>query len=232
MQDRLGDIGVHRTAQSANFSMDAITDLYSCTGSITATISDFQAGRQIGFRNDGTGIVTISGTVSGVVNPQILPGQCLWLGYDGSSHFSYNPNISTYNVADTTYTASSARTYFLGVNTQTGVVIDAYGGVRGMGADASNDLSISWDFKKRIKDSTSDVSLCSTNPSIDKSAGAVNTAQSTAVADTGITQAVIQTDGSEDLSRGDTLVLDITLVRTSPSTEFNSAHSTLVVKHW
>lgn len=79
------------------------------------------------------------------------------------------------------------------------------------GADASNPLNLVGIVKKNGTD------VCSTDPKVDKTAGTGN--QSTTAAATGITQAVVKTDGTQQFAAGDFFTGDFTITRTTPGTE-------------
>jgi hypothetical protein len=92
---RQGDIGFQRVARTASYTIDGTSDFDSISGSsITVTLAPFEAGRMIVLSNDGSAVVNISGTVGIVANPELMPGDRMQLGYDGTNYFAYNSKIS------------------------------------------------------------------------------------------------------------------------------------------
>lgn len=79
------------------------------------------------------------------------------------------------------------------------------------GADGTDPLNMSAILYKN------GTAVCSTNPDIAKAAG--TGVKSTAVSGTGLTQAVVKTDGTEDFVTGDYFSLTLDITRTTPETE-------------
>lgn len=97
-----------------------------------------------------------------------------------------------------------------------GRVVSVVGGALENGSDATNPLSMSFDVSKGA------TAVASTNPAFDKTAAA-DTRVSTANAGTGITQAVLKTDGSASFAKGDVFSVVFNITRTaSPTTEITS----------
>jgi len=110
---------------------------------------------------------------------------------------------------DLTSNSTDNQLGFVGI---AGKIVDVILSVGTNGVDAVDPLDLTLDVKKN------GTSVCSTNPKLDKAAGSGR--KSTAVSGAGITQAVLKTDGTEDLAPGDELTYDLTLTRTTPDTEF------------
>ena len=82
------------------------------------------------------------------------------------------------------------------------------------GADAVNPLTLAAVVKK------GGTAVCSTNPAYDKAAGTGS--KSTYAAGTGLTLAVLKTDGTEQFAAGDLITVDYDITRTaSPGTELS-----------
>jgi hypothetical protein len=82
------------TAISSAGSALAVADygkLFVCTGTFSkafGSASSLGAGWYAYFRNAGTGIVTLSTTIDGVVNPTLYPGEAYMVSTDGTSFYS------------------------------------------------------------------------------------------------------------------------------------------------
>ena len=223
---RIGGIRGIVATKSANFTVDAQTDIFACSGTITATlkpISGYKGRRMFYIANTGTGVVTVSANGSETINGfstsiQLDPQEAkMFLAVDNSSWKTLSPEVHVleYIPATTGNVTSNQTALPIGVARKSGTILDVVLTTYVNGADSADPLNITADVKKKRAGTT--VSVCSTNPKLDKTAGAAHA--TTAAAGTGITQAVLKTDGSEDVQAGDYLVCDLTLTRTTPDTE-------------
>lgn len=103
-------------------------------------------------------------------------------------------------------------------------VLGVYLAVLENGSDSVDPLEVEAVVKKDGTD------VCSTNPKIDKSA-ASDAAVSTVSSGTGVTQAVVKSDGTEDLEAGDILTINFNVTRTTPDTEITTPVVTVVYKY-
>lgn len=81
------------TAKSGNFSIGAADKgvFFDCTGSITPTIAaagTLGSSWQGMIRNSGTGVLTFSGTIDGVTNPKMYPGEFWRLISNGTAIYA------------------------------------------------------------------------------------------------------------------------------------------------
>lgn len=105
-----------------------------------------------------------------------------------------------------------------------GSIVSVIGAVVENGSDASNPLTMTFTVLKNA------TAVCTTDPSILKTA-ASDTKVSTAAAGTGITQAVLKTDGSCDFVAGDQIMVTFDITRTaSPTTEITTPSVMVGVK--
>ena len=105
-----------------------------------------------------------------------------------------------------------------------GELIDVFVVVEANGVDSVDPLSITVDVIKNDFDASD--SMLSVLPKLDKTAGSGT--KNTMAAGTGITQAVMNTDGTEQVAKGDVITVDVALTRTTPDTEFNGIHVVLL----
>lgn len=224
---RIGGIRGISVSKSASFTVDAQTDIFNCTGTITVTlkpISGYKGQRMFYIVNTGTGIITVDADSSETINGfsttiQLDPQEGkMFLAVDNSSWKTLDAEVAVVEykqaaVADITSTATNLP---MGIARKSGTILNVVLTNHTNGTDASNALNITADVQK--KRAATAVSVCSTNPKLDKTAGASHA--TTAASGTGITQAVMKTDGSEDVQAGDYLFCDLDLVRTaSPADE-------------
>lgn len=107
-----------------------------------------------------------------------------------------------------------------------GVVSSFIGGELENGSDATNPLTMTFECKKN------GTTILTTKPSITKAAAA-DARVSTEASGTGITQAVLKTDGSAAFSAGDIFEVDFDITRTaSPTTEITTPFARLGVKFY
>ena len=94
-----------------------------------------------------------------------------------------------------------------------GKIVSVVGAVVENGSDGTNPLTMGFVVKKNT------TAVCSTDPVISKTAASDATVD-TAVAGTGITQAVLKTDTTPVCAAGDIITVDFDITRTaSPTTE-------------
>jgi hypothetical protein len=102
-------------------------------------------------------------------------------------------------------------------------VVDVIGSVGQNGVDVSNPLDLKFTASKN------GTALCTTDPDIAKAAG--TGVKTTAVAGTGITQAVVKSDGTQTVAKGDLIKVLFDITRTaSPGTEIADAAAIVVVR--
>lgn len=117
-----------------------------------------------------------------------------------------------------TITADSNGQILMGACPQAGKVTNIFGSVGTVGSDASSNLSLAYVVKKN------GTTVCSTEAKIDKTAGTGTQRLTTVTATTGITTAVLKTDGTAKFVAGDTLSFDFDITRAgTPSTEMTDA---------
>lgn len=104
-----------------------------------------------------------------------------------------------------------------------GKILDVIGGVMENGSDSVDPLTMTFTVKKN------GTAVCSTDPAIAKNA-ASDARVTTQASGTGITQAVVKSDGTEDFAAGDTISVDYDITRTTPDTEVTGPSVTLVFK--
>lgn len=114
---------------------------------------------------------------------------------------------------------------FIFVAPAAGVVSTFIGGELENGSDSVDPLTMTFELKKN------GTTVLTTKPAILKTA-AVDTYISTANAGTGITQAVIKTDGSAAFAKGDIFEVDFDITRTTPDTEITTPFALLGVKFY
>lgn len=124
----------------------------------------------------------------------------------GFGGFNEPIHYFTAQVAGEVTADTGAHTLFICPAGVSGTIVSVVGGVIENGSDANEDLTMTFNVRKNT------TSVCSTNPAIAKTA-ASDARATTAAAGTGITQAVIKTDGTEDFVAGDTInaIFDITI---------------------
>jgi len=111
---------------------------------------------------------------------------------------------------------ASVKTATLGAAKKSGTVRDAWFSVGASGKDDDDTLSVA--LNVYINGTT----CLSTNPVIAHVSGEVSQQKTTAATgDTGVTQAAID-HSADDVVAGDVLTYDLTLTRTSPTTEMQS----------
>lgn len=122
----------------------------------------------------------------------------------GAGGFYEDVHYFTAQVAGEVTADTGAHTLFIAP--AGGTIVSVVGGVIENGSDANEDLTMTFNVRKNT------TSVCSTNPAIAKTA-ASDARATTAASGTGITQAVIKTDGTEDFVAGDTInvIFDITI---------------------
>lgn len=119
-------------------------------------------------------------------------------------------------------TADTLRTVF--VAPQAGQIVSVVGGVEENGSDGSNPLTMTFTVKKGA------TAVCSTDPAILKTA-ASDAQVDTYASGTGITQAIIKTDGSATFAAGDNISCLFDITRTaSPTTEITTPSVIVGVK--
>jgi len=139
---------------------------------------------------------------------------------DGMSAATYQFPIRLSIVGDITATDTAVVMGVIPANIKVGTVKEAYLSCNN-GADSADDLSIELDVL------IGGTSIFTTKPKIDKAAGA--TPETTAVADTGITQGVIDTT-KDDVAAGDIITATLTMVRTTPDTEIHDVVVDVIVE--
>lgn len=228
MKHRLGEIGSIVESKTAAFTVGSGADIYACSGTFTVTlkpISGYKGRRMFYIANTGTGVITVDGDSSETINGfstsiQLDPQEAkLFIAVDNSSWKTLNPEVHVLEykqaaVADITSTATALP---MGIARKSGTILDVVLTTYVNGADGTDALSLSADVQKKRADTT--VSVCSTAPALAKAAGADHA--TTAASGTGITQAVMQTDGKEDVQAGDYIFTDLDLTRTTPETEIS-----------
>lgn len=128
----------------------------------------------------------------------------------------FNSQIAGEVTADATHTVFIAPA--------AGTIVSVVGGVLENGSDGSNALTMAFDVKKN------GTSVASTVPAIAKTA-ASDARATTQSSGTGITQAVLKTDGTATFAAGDTITVVFDITRTaSPSTEITAPACRVGVK--
>jgi len=107
---------------------------------------------------------------------------------------------------------ADATGHLLGVVPADGAIEDVILSVQENGSDSVDALDITATV------SVNGTAVCTVDPAIDKTAAA-DAFATTAAAGSGITQATVKSDGTEDVSKGDILSVDLALTRTTPDTE-------------
>ena len=121
-----------------------------------------------------------------------------------------------------TITADATGIILMGSAPQAGKVTNVWGSVGTNGVDGSDTLTLGYSVKKN------GTAVCSTIPLINKTAGTGR--KTTTTATTGITEAVIKTDGTQIFAAGDTLSVDFDITRAgTPTTEFTDAAVTVEI---
>lgn len=118
-------------------------------------------------------------------------------------------------------TADKTHTMFIAP--AAGSIISVVGSVLENGSDANEDLQMKFTVKKN------GTAVCSTDPVITKAA-ASDAQVDTAAAGTGITQAVLKTDGTEDFVAGDCISVVFDITRNTVDTEITGPACTIGVK--
>lgn len=137
----------------------------------------------------------------------------------------YEPEFFAFAAVQGEVTADSNARFIFEAQ-DAGVVSSFVGGELENGSDASNPLTMTFECKKN------GTTILTTKPSITKAAAA-DTRVSTENSGTGITQAVIKTDGSAAFAKGDIFEVDFDITRTaSPTTEITTPFARLGVKFY
>lgn len=118
-------------------------------------------------------------------------------------------------------TADKTHTFFIAP--ASGSIVSVVGSVLENGSDANEALTMTFTVKKN------GTAVCSTDPSILKTAAA-DAQVDTAAAGTGITQAVLKTDGTEDFVAGDCISVLFDITRGTVDTEITGPACTIGVK--
>lgn len=144
----------------------------------------------------------------------------LFLSND-SQGITYDKKYLTYHKSGT-ITADATIIVLMGAAPEAGAVTGVWGSVGTNGVDASDTLTLGFVVKKN------GTSVLTTTPLINKTAGTGR--KTTTTATTGITSAVLKTDGTQKFVAGDTLSVDFDITRAgTPTTEFTDAAVTVEI---
>lgn len=144
----------------------------------------------------------------------------LFLSNDAQG-ITYDKALLTYHKSGT-ITADANLIILMGSAPQAGAVTNVWGSVGTNGVDASDTLTLGFNVKKN------GTTVLSTVPLINKTAGTGR--KTTTTATTGITEAVLKTDGTQKFVAGDTLSADFDITRAgTPTTEITDAAVTVEI---